>query len=159
MPDTVCAAFQETAAQRRDDPALRTKDGDTELTWGEYADRVRRIAAGLHGLGLRRGDTLALMLTNRPEFHLVDAAAMHLGAIPFSMYNTSAPEQIEFVVRDAGARVAVVEDAFADRLRAERVVGVEGLAELEARGEGAGLDFDAAWRAVTPDDVLTLIYT
>src|SRR4051812_32276597 len=160
MPaQTVCAAFQETAAQRRDEPALRTKDGGSEITWGEYADRVRRIAAGLHALGLRRGDTLALMLSNRPEFHLVDAAAMHLGAVPFSVYNTSAPEQIEFVLEDSGARIAVVEDDFADRLDAEQVLTVSRLADLEARGDGTDLDFEASWRAVEPEDVLTLIYT
>jgi long-subunit acyl-CoA synthetase (AMP-forming) len=44
------------------------------------------------------------MLTNRPEFHLADAAAMHLGAIPFSMYNTSSPEQVDFLLRDSGAK-------------------------------------------------------
>src|SRR3954451_7706056 len=131
MPaDTVCAAFQETAAERRDELALRTKDGETEITWGEYADRVRRMAAGLHRLGLRRGDTLALMLTNRPEFHVADAAAMHLGAIPFSIYNTSAPEQIEFVMRDSGARIAVVEEAFRELVGAEHVIVAEELDSL-----------------------------
>src|SRR4051794_30215242 len=157
MPaQTVCAAFQETAAQRRDEPALRTKDGGSEITWGEYADRVRRIAACLHGLGLRRGDTLALMLTNRPEFHLVDAAAMHLGAIPFSMYNSSSPEQVDFLLRDSAAKVAVVEEQFRDRVGAETVIAAESLDELEPDDE---LDFDAAWRAVVPGDTLTLSYT
>jgi long-chain acyl-CoA synthetase len=155
-PDTVCAAFQETAAQRREEPALRTEDGETEITWGEYADRVRRVAAGLYGLGLRRGDTLALMLTNRPEFHVADAAAMHLGAIPFSMYNTSSPEQVDFLLRDSGAKVAVVEEQFRDRVDAEIVIGAERLDEL---GGDDDFDFDAAWQAVEPGDTLTLIYT
>src|SRR4051794_11128644 len=152
---TMCAAFRRTVDVHGEVVALRTPGDAARLTWREYGDRVRRVAAGLHALGLRRGDTLALMLTNRPEFHLVDAAAMHLGVVPFSVYNTAAPDQIEFVVRDAGARVAVVEDAFADRVPAERVVRVDELADLEP----ADLDLDAAWRAVTPDDVLTLIYT
>jgi long-subunit acyl-CoA synthetase (AMP-forming) len=77
--------------------------------------------------------------------------------VPFSVYNTAAPEQIEFVVGDAGARVAVVEEAFRDRLHTDEVISVERLGDLEARG--ADFDFEAAWRAVTPDDVLTLIYT
>ena len=155
-PETVCAAFQETAAERGDEVALRTKDGETEITWADYADRVRRIAAGFHRLGLRRGDTLALMLTNRPEFHLADAAAMHLGAIPFSMYNTSSPEQVDFLLRDSGAKVAVVEEQFRDRVDAETVIDAERLDELEPDGD---FDFDAAWRAVEPGDPLTLIYT
>jgi long-chain acyl-CoA synthetase len=158
-PSTMCEAFQATAAAGRDEVALRTHGDGVQITWGEYAERVRRIAAGLHALGLGRGDRLALMLINRPEFHLVDAAAMHLGAIPFSIYNTLAPEQIEFQLGDSGAKVAIVEDGFVDRVRAEHVLTVAELGEIESRGEGAGLDFEAAWKAVAPDDALTLIYT
>ena len=117
---------------------------------------MRDIAAGLHALGLRRGDTLALMLTNRPEFHLVDAAAMHLGALPFSMYNTSSPEQVEFLLRDSGARIAVVEEQFRDRVDAEHVLDVD---DLDALAPDDDFDFDAAWQAVEPGDPLTLIYT
>lgn len=53
------------------------------------------------------------MLTNRPEFHLVDCAAMHLGAVPFSLYNSAAREQLAQILRDSGARVLVTERAFA----------------------------------------------
>ena len=88
-------------------PATRSR-----LTWREYGERVRRIAGGLHALGVRRGDTVGLMLTNRPEFALVDAAAMHLGAAPFSVYNTSSTEQIAYLFGNAGNRVVVCEAAF-----------------------------------------------
>jgi long-chain acyl-CoA synthetase len=153
---TVCAAFQATAAAHPDAVALRTKGGAIEITWREYAERVRQIAGGLHRLGLRRGDTMALMLTNRPEFHLLDAAAMHLGAVPFSIYNTSSPEQAEFLLRDSGAKIGVVEPSFRDRMSTEHVIEVDLLDELEG---DPGFDFDAAWQAVEPEDVLTLIYT
>jgi long-chain acyl-CoA synthetase len=155
LEQTVCAAFRATVAERGDAVALRTRGGELEVTWREYDARVRRVAAGLHALGLRRGDTLAIMLTNRPEFHVVDSAAMHLGAVPFSMYNTSSPEQVDFLLRDSGARIAVVEEAFHDRLHTEHVLSVE---ELGSLPEGS-LDFDAAWQAVRPEDLLTLIYT
>ncbi|MEO8690544.1 MAG: AMP-dependent synthetase/ligase [Solirubrobacteraceae bacterium] len=154
--NTVCAAFQATAAANPDAVALRTKGGAIEITWGEYAERVRTIAGGLHRLGLRRGDTMALMLTNRPEFHLLDAAAMHLGAVPFSIYNTSSSEQAEFLLRDSGAKIGVVEPSFRDRMSIEHVIEVDLLDELEGDPD---LDFDAAWQAVEPDDLLTLIYT
>ena len=154
--DTVCAAFQATAAAHPDAVALRTKGGEIEITWGEYAERVRNLAAALHRLGLRRGDTMALMLSNRPEFHLLDAAAMHLGAVPFSIYNTSSSEQAEFLLRDSGARIGVVEPSFRDRMSTEHVIEVDLLDELEG---DADFDFDAAWQAVEPDDLLTLIYT
>ena len=81
-------AFQVTAQAHPGRCAIRTKDDELSMTWSEYADKVRATAAGLAGLGLERGATMAIMLTNRPEFHWFDAAAMHLGATPFSLYNT-----------------------------------------------------------------------
>src|SRR5215210_1000642 len=81
---TLCEAFQTTAEANPDRPALRTKEDEFSCTWGEYAERARRIAAGLASLGVGPGDTVALMLTNRPEFHFADAGAMHLGATCYS---------------------------------------------------------------------------
>src|SRR5687767_13246447 len=81
---TVAEAFQLTAKAHPERPAVRTKEGFS-ITWGEYADKVRRTAAGLAGMGLERGQCMGLMLTNRPEFHWFDSAALHLGATPFSV--------------------------------------------------------------------------
>src|SRR4051794_426969 len=74
---TLCEAFQTTAAERGSSVALRTPGDGISITFGEYADRVRGLAGGLAGLGVGRGDTVAIMLVNRPEFHLVDTAALH----------------------------------------------------------------------------------
>src|SRR5918995_7058917 len=115
---TVAEAFQVTAQAHPDRCALRTKDDEFSMTWREYAEKVRATAAGLAGLGLERGGTMAVMLTNRPEFHWFDAAALHLGATPFSLYNTYTAEQIQYQVDDAGAKIVVTEKAFADRIRA-----------------------------------------
>jgi long-subunit acyl-CoA synthetase (AMP-forming) len=170
---TLCEAFQLTASERGDAPALRAFEGGLSLSWAEYAQRVRSVAAGLAALGLRRGDALALMLRNRPEFNVVDAAALHLGATPFSVYNTSPPEQVAFLFANAGNRIAVTERALLPVVRAaaeqsggiDRIVVIDGgeeedltLADVEAAGDPA-FDFGAAWRAVRPDDVATLIYT
>jgi long-chain acyl-CoA synthetase len=169
---TMCAAFQRMAAAVPDRVALRSIGGDEQLTFSEYAARVRSIATGLAAAGVGAGDTVGIMLTNRMEFHLVDTAAMHLGATPFSIYNTNPPDDIEFLVRDARPKVIVSEAAFADRvLEVQRRVGdlevvlVDGgqdgavtLPELEARS-APDFDFDAAWNAVTPETVITLIYT
>ena len=73
---TMCAAFQCTAAERSTQVALRTIGDGVSITFTEYAERVRRLAAGLHALGVRRGDPVGLLLTNCPEFHLVDTAAL-----------------------------------------------------------------------------------
>ncbi len=77
------------------------------------------------------------MLTNRPEFHLLDCAAMHLGATPFSIYNTSSPEQIAYLLGDAGNRVMVVEAAFLDRARAAIDQSPGGRASDRARRDAA----------------------
>ena len=171
--ETLCAAFQRTAAERPDEIALADERHAAGVSWHEYGERVRRLAEGLHSLGLRRGDTLALLLTNRVEFNLVDAAAIHLGAVPFSIYTTSAPEQIEFMLRDSGTRVAVTESALLARLEEALELGGRPLDALVlVDGEGTGMtldelelrksprfDFDAGWRALGGDDLLTLIYT
>jgi long-subunit acyl-CoA synthetase (AMP-forming) len=161
---TLPEAFQATAKAHPDRCALRTKGDEFSITWREYAEKVRATAAGLAGLGLQPGSTMALMLTNRPEFHWFDAAAVHLGATPFSLYNTYTTEQIQYQVDDAEARIVVTENAFADRVRTltgvEHVIVVdeEGAEPVEAHAP-EGFDFDAAWRAVEPGDLLTLIYT
>ena len=111
---TMCEAFQITAAERPADVALRTIADGISITWGEYAERVRRLAGAFSALGVRRGHTVGFMLTNRPEFHLLDTAAMHLGATPFSIYNTCSPEQIAYLLEDAANRVMIVEAAFMD---------------------------------------------
>ncbi len=172
---SLCEVFQRTAAAHPDAVALRTPGDATSFTWGEYARRVEAIAGGLEALGVAHGDTVGLMMVNRPEFHLVDTAALHLGATPFSIYNTSAPEQIEYLFSNAGNRVVVCEAAFLPRVLAaggktdvEHVVCLDGpaegavaLDEVEARRRP---DFDAAafearWRQVGAADVATLIYT
>jgi long-chain acyl-CoA synthetase len=171
---TLCEAFQMTAAEKADTLALKLKDSDFEASFAEYADTVRKRAAGLAALGVGHGDTVGFMLTNRPGFFLTDCAAMHLGATCFSVYNTSSPEQIEYVVADAANRVIGTEQEFLDRVlevrervdTLEHVVVIDGEAPegtisveaLEEMGD-PDFDFEAAWRAVEPDDVLCLIYT
>ncbi len=177
VPTTMCAAFQATAERMPDAIALRTVGGATTYTWSQYATQVRAIAAGLAALGVRRGDTVALLLTNRPEFHLVDTAAQHLGAVPFSCYHSSSPDQIAFLLSASGARVAITEHRLAGLLTAgtpsvpQHLIVIDGppsapgaptltLDGLVAAGRAhPGFDFTATWQAVSPDDLLTLVYT
>ena len=169
---TVAEAFRRTVAATPDRVAVRTLDDAVSLTWAALAQRVDAVAGGLAKLGVRRGDTVALMIGNRPEFHLVDLAVTTIGATPFSIYQTLPPEQIAYVVGDAGARLAIAETALLPNLLAarrelpglERVVvigaGEAGTIPLgEVEGSNPGFEVEAAWRAVTPEDVLTLIYT
>jgi long-subunit acyl-CoA synthetase (AMP-forming) len=166
FPRTWCEAFGRVAALHPDAVALRTPADATVLTWADCRRRVDAIAAVLHELGVRRGDTVAMMLVNRPEFHLVDTAALHLGATPFSIYNSNSPEQIEYLFANAGNKVVVTEPQFVARLQAAGascVVSVEecpdalSLTALETTA--APIDVAAMAAAVQPDDVATLIYT
>jgi long-chain acyl-CoA synthetase len=171
--ETITQALEHTVSRVPDRVAVRTKGDDEVVTWAQLRDRADALAAGLQRLGVGKGDSVALMLGNRPEFHVADLAVMTLGATPFSIYQTYAPEQIQYVVSDAGARVAIIEGQYLDRFRAAR----KDLPELEtlilvdeAEGDDvvpladvekadAGFDGAAARSAVEPEDVLTLIYT
>jgi long-chain acyl-CoA synthetase len=172
--ETVAEAFRITADEYPDVVAVRSQGGVVEWTWAELRDKVDALAAGLSRLGVQRGDSVALLLSNRPEFHLADLAAMTLGATPFSVYNTYAPEQIEFVVSDAGARVLIVEQALLPGALAarellpdlERLIVVDGEAPdgcltLDDVMADADPEFDpdASIALIDADDIITLIYT
>ena len=152
---TISEAFRITASEYPDRVAVRTKDDEVSLTWSELRARVDALAGGLARLGVKRGDKVALMMLNRPEFHIADLAVMTLGATPFSIYATYTREQIEYVTGDAGARVALIEAAFAERFpELEHVLVLE-------EGWPSDEEFDAEphWRATEPEDEITLIYT
>lgn len=160
---TLPEAFQAQVLAFPERPALRSSDDKIRLTWREYGDEVRRVAGGLAALGLARGDTFAALLTNRPEFNITEAAASHLGATTFSMYNTSSPEQINHLLTHSGTRFLVTETRYLESIKAsgariEHLLVVED-GDIDALAPSAGFDFESAWRAVTPDDLLCLIYT
>jgi long-subunit acyl-CoA synthetase (AMP-forming) len=170
---TLTEALRRTAANHPDIVAVRTPDDSVSLTWSELLARVDALAGGLAKLSIGRGDTLAIMLTNRPEFHVVDLAAATIGATPFSIYVTYPAADIEYLIRDAGSRAAVVEQAFLPAMlevqrnapALEHIIIVDdeapaGTSTLQ-EVEGSNPNFDAISMAadVDPDDVLTLIYT
>ena len=176
--ETLPQTFARTVAAHGNDVALRWKDGDAyrEWTWNDYADRVGHLAAALRALDVGRGDRVVLMLRNRPEFHVADTATALLGATPVSIYNSSAPEQIEYLVAHSEASVAVVEDiGFLERflkVRSElpnlRQVAIvddpDGVApsdvvQWDAMLGAASLDIDAELGNAHPEDLLTIIYT
>jgi long-subunit acyl-CoA synthetase (AMP-forming) len=176
--DSLCAAFQITAAAHAERPALRRFGGGPVVSWGEYAQRVRAVAGGLATLGTGPGVTVALMLSHRPEANIVDVAALHLGAVPFSLDPTAAPEQTAYLLGNADAALLVTERELLPVVRAaldagaevEQLLLVDGedavpegsgltLAELERRPPPDGFDFEAAWRAVGGEDLATIVYT
>jgi long-subunit acyl-CoA synthetase (AMP-forming) len=169
-PATLCEAFQRVAAIDPDAIALRTPGGTQTLTWRELAAQVAKVAAGLAGLGVRRGDTVSLMMANRIEFYPLEVGAQHLGATSFSVYNTAPAEQLTHLFDNAGTKVVMCEEQYVDRVRAsgasiEHIVCVDGsppgtisIEQLYAAAHD-DFDFESTWRAVQSDDIVTLIYT
>lgn len=169
-PATLCEAFQRNAAIDPDAVVLRTPGATQTLTWRELAEQVRKVAAGLAGLGVRRGDTVSLMMANRIEFYPLEIGAQHLGATSFSVYNTLPAEQLTYLFDNAGTKVAICEQQYVDRIRAsgarvEHIVCIDGappgtisVEQLYAAAP-RDFDFESTWRSVRPDDVVTLIYT
>ena len=162
----------DTMASRLEQPALLAHESGVEWTFGQLLARTGEVTRRLQTLGIGRGDPVALMMTNRPELHAVDAAAMFLGAVPFSVYNSASPEQIRYVLADSGARLLVVEQRFLATLAASelpsdlmsRILVIDEPAtgemslHVELGAEQTDVDLAGLPRS-QPDDVLTLIYT
>ena len=111
----------ERARQRGEGIALREKKYGIwqEVTWREYAAHVRAVALGLDGLGLRPGDTIAVISGNRPAWLYVELAAQSIGAVPLGLYVDALPEQVSRVLEHSEARVVLVED----QEQADKVLG------------------------------------
>lgn len=177
---TIPSAFLEAVAAFGDQVVLRWK-GDADGEWGrwtyrEYADRVARLVTALRAAGIRRDERVVLMMRNVPEFHLVDMAAYFAGATPVSLYNSSSPEQIAYLVANCDAAMIVVEDetflsrvlevrdqmpsvrhlAVVDAALADPAAGVVSLDDLLA-SEPADLAEAAA--SCSPEQIATMIYT
>ncbi|PZG17447.1 AMP-dependent synthetase/ligase [Nonomuraea aridisoli] len=180
---TVCEQLRRTAEQYPDAPAYSGPDGDgwATLTYGQARTRVLEIAAGFAALGLRPGEPVALMMVNRSEHVLADLGAVHAGGVGCTVYSTFAPDQIAFVASDVGARYAVLGGP-ADLARwqpvLDRLDDLRTIIMLEGAPAGdrfmSWADFldlgrrrlaedpaavERRWRAVTPGDVATVLYT
>jgi long-chain acyl-CoA synthetase len=170
---TIAEAFRLISVNRADEVAVRTKGDEVAWTWAQLRERVDALAGGLVALGLQRGDTVALLLNNRPEFSVCDLAAMMAGGTPFSIYMQYTPDQIRFVASDAGARILITEQGLlAGALEArkelpdlEHVIVVDGeapegvLALDEVAAAESDFDVEASVATIGPDDLITLIYT
>lgn len=170
---TLDEALRRTARAHPDVIAVRTLDDRVSLTWAVLLQRVEAAARGLGRLGVGRGDTVAIMMGNRPEFHIADLAAVTLVATPFSIYLTSPAEQVRWLLADAVPKVAFVEQAFLpvmleaskDLPGSMRIVVVDGpaadgtIALDDLERSAPDFDLAAAARDIGAEDIATLIYT
>ena len=149
--------------------------GDWESkTLAEMADDTARLTAALQDLGVGAGDTVVMMIRNRQEFHALDIAILFCGATPVSIYNSSAPDQIQYLINDCGAKVAILEDAdFLARFDAvrEKIPTIKHTVLIEAEGAADNIlrysdmlasepaDLTAEAQTATLSDTATIIYT
>lgn len=163
-------------------PALTSGIGPdaTTLSWSQLRAEVAALTRGLAALGLSRGDRMLIAMSKRPEHWIADLAAIHLGAMACSLYDTLSTEQLRFVARHSGATVLVLEGEEQMRrwqpvlkelphLRAVVVLDPEGVppggrlvvryADVPREGPSGDASFDVLTDAVTPDQPLTLVYT
>jgi long-chain acyl-CoA synthetase len=176
--DTLASRFLTSLDNHPDVTVLRWKDSDGEWqgwTLGEVADKVARLVTGLRALGLEPGDRVVMMMRNRPDFHPIDIAVLFCGATPVSIYNSSAPDQIEYLVNDCGAKLAILEDTgFYERFNKvresiptiENIVVVDDddllgddVVRLDSLLASEPADLFEAASSVTPDTMATIIYT
>src|SRR5579864_2015269 len=179
---TVCTLFADAVSRWGDRDALHWKDDGSwrSLTWRDYRDEVAAVALALRSLGFGAGQFGLIMARNVPEHMIADLGIVHAGGAAISVYNTLAPEQVEYMANHSEATVAFVEDeGFLGKFQAIRertphlrtIVLVHGEApagvttwdSLVERGRQLHAAdpraFESSWRAVGPEDTISLIYT
>jgi len=185
--ETLLTYFQRHVKEDPHRVALRHKDYGIwhDVTWGQYGEKVRQVAMGLMSLGLKKGECVAIISENRPEWVYADFGIMSAGGVTAGIYTTNAPEQCGYIVQNSGARFyfAENEEQFDKTLKFRRdtphlekviVMDMEGLKryqdpllmsfdELLKMGKEydekhPGL-FEQRLSEVKPDDLAVLIYT
>jgi long-chain acyl-CoA synthetase len=179
---TVCTLFAEAVSKWGDRDALHWKDDGSwrSLTWRGYRDEVAAATLALRSLGFGAGQFGLIMARNAPEHVIADLGIVHAGGAAISVYNTLAPEQIQYIANHSEASVAFVEDAaFLEKFLAirdstphlrhivlvhgtppEGVLSWQSLLEEGRRMYAADpAAFESSWRAVGPEDPVSLIYT
>ncbi|HEX8501886.1 MAG TPA: long-chain fatty acid--CoA ligase [Pyrinomonadaceae bacterium] len=183
-PRTIVEVFRTAMlVKSRPDVLNYKRDGAwRSVSSEELLRRVRRVALGLHALGLRRGDHAGILSDSSPEWVVSDLGCQFAGVVNVPIYPTLAPRQARYIVEDSGSRLLFVQDRAAyERVRGELascaspptavlltgdaggLAGVLTLSELEARGarleaERPGLA-DELSAEVGADDLTTIIYT
>jgi long-chain acyl-CoA synthetase len=184
-PATLPAVCLQAVARHNKPDTVSEKRGDewVHISAGEFIRRVRHIALGLADLGIQAQDRVALISENRPEWSIADLAILSVGAVTVPLYTTQSVDQIEFILRDSGARALMISGGrvlkharkgFAGIDHLEKVIVFDAesgpaaanainLESIETRGaEIARADAHAFDRLIArgrPDDLATIIYT
>jgi long-chain acyl-CoA synthetase len=182
-PGTLNQLFFDAVSKFNRPDALQAKVGGAyrPISHAEVAERVRHAARGLSSLGVRRGDRVAILSENRPEWAIADFACLTIGLTDVPIYPTLPGDQVAYILKDSGAvAIFVSNKTQAEKIREIRsqlpalksVIGFDeipglanmSMAELEKRGtQGENRESIATYRedalTVKPDDLATIIYT
>jgi long-chain acyl-CoA synthetase len=183
-PATLVDVFARVVREHNRPDALNYKsDGHwVPISSDEMLARAKDIAAGLHAIGVRRGDRVALLSESRVEWTLTDAGCIFCGAIDVPIYPTLTPPQVRYILKDSGASALFLEgrekfdelkEILAECPQIKQIVyfdpagisSAEGLslAELERLGRELQQQnpdlLDVLAHDITPDDLATIIYT
>ncbi|MCP2324242.1 long-chain acyl-CoA synthetase [Hamadaea flava] len=181
---TIPALLHRNATEYADRPALTTLDRDDTRTWAELREEVAELSGGLAEIGLAPGGHMLIMMSSRPEHWLIDLGAVHLGAVPATVYPTLSTDQLRYLAGHCNAQVLVLEGAaelarwrsiLPDLPNLRRIVLVDEtdpgdttvetvqLAQLRTRGRAAHQAdpgaFERRWREIRPEQPVTLLYT
>lgn len=187
--DTLPQLFNRLAAHYagRQHPALGYKDRRSkawvDITWDELLQTVHAMAGYLHKRGVRRGDRVAILSENRPEWTITDLATQLLGGVNVSLYTSLPASQVGYIVKDSGSKIFVTstsiqlrkaEQIFDDcpdleeiismsELRTDRPPYVRNWDDVMAEGAAYWQEHEAELAAIAddvkPDDLCALIYT
>jgi len=150
----------------------------------EFGEKVAHVARTLHGWGIGKGDRVAILSENRPEWPIADMASLLLGAITVPLYTTLTPEQTAFVLHDSGCRViflssdhhlhkvlSILPQTLLESIVVMDPVEIKGdlaalrgtcvtMDSLTQKGPSdLGAEIEARARSIIPDDVATIVYT
>ncbi|GAA2365746.1 AMP-dependent synthetase/ligase [Dactylosporangium salmoneum] len=181
---TIPALLHRNATEFADRPALSTLGRDDTRTWGQLHQEVAALSLGLAEIGLKPGGHMLIMMSSRPEHWLVDLAAVHLGAVPSTVYPTLSTDQLRYLAVHSGAQVLVLEGAaelarwrpiLPDLKNLRRIVLVDeadpgdmtlatvALSHVSSIGQAAHRRdpgaFERRWREARPEHPVTLLYT
>lgn len=142
------------------------KDGFREIRYRELYESVRRYAASLHSLGIRRGDKVCIISENCAEWAFADWAGQCIGAVIVPIYPTLPADQASYIVGDCGARLVLAggteqldKVACMEGVRSILIKGEESLDELSKSHDLSPSELDAEIDGAKPDDLATIIYT
>lgn len=155
---TMAEAIRQVADSRPDQEALVC--GEVRSTYGQLLERIRALAQGLHGLGVRRGDKVAALLPPGPEFVHLFFAVAELGAVIVPLNPQLRRRGLSGILHDAEPVALVTFRPIEDEVRRQaaslrHVILTADLPDLMAAGEAAPLSLPD----VSPHDLMALLYT